>query len=370
MPSPSQEKIRYAVVGLGYFAQSAALPAFKLAKKNSKLCALVSGDSKKLKVLGEKYKVPLLCSYDDYDHLLRSKEIDAVYISLPNHMHADFSIRAARAGVHVLCEKPMARNVEECQQMIQAARSNNVRLMIAYRLHFQKANMMAVEIANSGKLGKLRYFSSCFSFQLEDRDNIRLKEHMAGGPLYDIGIYCLNAARYLFRQEPSEVMAFAASGHNDSRFAEVDEMLSIMMRIDDDQLAQFTCSFGAADASSFELVGTKGRLRLDNAYESDKMEMTIHLKNKISRKRFSETGQFSPELLYFSHCILKNTEPEPSGAEGLADVRVIQALQESIRQGKPIRLDAFDKKSHPGSSMIINRPTTPNVKLLHATPPH
>src|SRR5687767_11475033 len=143
-----ERKLRYAVVGLGYISQVAVLPAFAHSAKNSELAALVSDDPVKLKKLSKKYEVELTYSYDDYDECL--EEVDAVYIALPNNMHREYTVRAARAGVHVLCEKPMAITEKECEAMIRESAVNRVKLMIAYRLHFEEANMKAVEILKSG----------------------------------------------------------------------------------------------------------------------------------------------------------------------------------------------------------------------------
>src|SRR5205085_7973206 len=144
------QKIRYAVVGLGYIAQVAVLPAFENAKKNSELVVLVSDDPEKLTKLSRKYKVEQTFSYDEYDQLLQSGAIDAVYIALPNHLHNEYTIRAARAGIHVLCEKPMAVTDVECIEMIRGCDENKVKLMVAYRLHFDKANLSAIEVVRSG----------------------------------------------------------------------------------------------------------------------------------------------------------------------------------------------------------------------------
>ena len=155
-------------------------------------------------------------------------------------------MRAARAGLHVLCEKPMAVTSSECEEMIRATREANVKLMIAYRLHFERANLEVAKLARSGKLGELRFFSSEFSMQVSD-DNIRLNPaEKGGGPLYDIGIYCINAARYCFAEDPVEVWA-TATRSGDRRFREVDETVAATMRFKDERLATFTCSFGAAD---------------------------------------------------------------------------------------------------------------------------
>ena len=194
----NKPKIRYAVVGLGHIAQSAMLPGFKNAESNSELAAFVSDDPVKHQRLGQRYGVVNTHTYKEYAAVLKSGSIDAVYIALPNSMHRDFAVRAARAGIHVLCEKPLAPTEKDCETIIDACAENKVKLMTAYRLHFERANLEAVKIAQSGKLGDLRIFNSLFGYQVK-AGNIRTQKKMAGGANYDIGIYCINAARYLFR---------------------------------------------------------------------------------------------------------------------------------------------------------------------------
>ena len=220
-------KVRYAVVGLGWFAQEAVLPAFANSADNSELAALVSGSAEKGRELGDRYGVPVH-DYDGYDRLLAGVGIDAVYIVLPNALHRDYTVRAARAGVHVLCEKPMAHTVADCTLMRQACDEAGVKLMIAYRLHFEEGNLQAIETLRSGKIGEPRAFSSFLTQQVE-QGNTRLDADLGGGPLLDVGIYCLNAARYLFRSEPTEVMAFAVHG-KDARFRAVPEAVSCLLR--------------------------------------------------------------------------------------------------------------------------------------------
>ncbi len=229
--------IRYAVVGLGHIAQVAVLPAFAHAASNSQLTALVSDDPKKLKQLSARYRVPYTYSYEEYDQCLREGHVDAVYIALPNNMHCDYVTRAAKAGIHVLCEKPMAVTEQECRQMIRAAERARTKLMIAYRLHLEGANVNAVEIARSGKLGKLRMVNSVFALQVREGD-IRVRRKMGGGSLYDIGVYCINAARYLFQDNPVEVSSFSVKG-TDRRFREVDEMSGALLRFPGDRTRKF-----------------------------------------------------------------------------------------------------------------------------------
>lgn len=351
--------LRFAVVGLGHIAQVAVLPAFAHAKRHAQLAALVSGDAEKLEKLGRKYKVKSLYSYENLEECLQSGEVDAVYIALPNSLHAEYSIRALNLGIHVLCEKPLAMNEEECERMIAAAEKSGARLMTAYRLHFDQANLKAAELARE-KIGDLRYFSSNFSYQMRDRDNIRLRADEGGTPLWDIGVYCINAARYLFRDEPTEVSALMVHG-KDGRFWETDEMVQATMRFPGERLASFTCSFGAADMADYSLVGSKGSVRLEAAYEyAMPRELTLKVGDKSKTLKFKKSDQFASELVYFSKCVRERKIPEPSAYEGWADIRIILALQESIRKRRPVVMGPpparIEHKRRPSLRQWIQRP--------------
>lgn len=366
MPNSKKQKVRYAVVGLGYISQIAVLPSFKNAP-NSELSAFVSGDPAKLKQLGRRYGVKNLYSYEQYEKCLASGEIDAVYIALPNHLHREYTERAARYGIHVLCEKPLATTEADCRAMIDSCSAANVKLMTAYRLHFERANMQAVEIARSGKLGDIRFFNSSFSFQVKDENNIRLKEE-GGGPLYDIGIYCINAARYLFRDEPFEVLCTSAT-NGEARFSQVDEMFAAVMKFPHDRIASFVASFGASPTSYYELVGTKGSLCLDSAYDYAvpiSMELTVN--EKTTTRKFARRDQFGPELEYFSECVLKDRQPEPSGLEGLADVRIIESLLESASKGRAVGVRPV-LKPYPDLRQELSKPAIRRPSLVHAAGP-
>jgi predicted dehydrogenase len=366
----AKRKVRYAVVGLGYFGQMAVLPAFAHAGKNSELVALVSDDPVKRRKLGRKYGVERLYSYEEYGDCLASGEVDAVYITLPNHLHREYSVPACKAGVHVLCEKPMAVTEEECEDMIRAAEEGNVRLMIAYRLHFEEANLTAVDIVKSGRLGEPRIFSSVFTMQVEDPDNIRLNPiARGGGTLYDIGIYCINAARYLFREEPLEVFA-ASANRGDKRFRDVDEMTTAVMRFPGEKLASFTSSFGASSHGSYRIVGTKGDLAVTDAYEfADPKKLELTVGEKKTRMSFRKRDQVAPELLRFSECVISGKEPEPSGREGLADVRIIRALYRSAGEGRTVTLPPFEKLRRPTLEQEVRRPPVRKPEMVRASPP-
>ncbi len=360
------KKIRYAVVGLGHIAQTAVLPAFKHAE-NSELAALVTGNPEKDRELSERYRVKTY-RYDNLDSALEKEKVDAVYIATPNILHREHTERAAQAGVHVLCEKPMATTQDDCEAMMRAATQNNVKLMIAYRLHFNDANLHAVKVAKSGELGDVRYFGSLFGLQVKE-GNIRTRKDLGGGALFDIGIYCINAARYLFRDEPIEVVGLTAN-NGEKRFAEIEEMTSAIMRFPQERMAIFTCSFGSTDVSHYDLVGTKGQLRLDNAYEyQGELRCVTTIDGKKTEKIFKPGDQFAPELIYFSDCIIHDRAPEPSGKEGLADVRVINAIYESAEIGRALRIEPVSKKRRPDETMQIKRPLVRQPELVGASAP-
>jgi len=360
-------KIRYAVVGLGHIAQVAVLPAFRNTK-NSELAAIVSGESEKRDKLGKKYRLDHLYSYEDYEQAL--SEVDAVYLAVPNHLHREYAVRAAEAGVHVLCEKPMAVTQAECQAMIDAAEQHRVKLMIAYRLHFEAGNLEAIRLAESGKLGKVRFFTSEFAQQVTD-DNLRVTEDVerGGGPVYDMGVYCINAARYLFRAEPTHIFATTAND-GEERFSKVEEMTSVLMRFPGERIATFTCSFGAADVSRYSLIGTEGLLTCDPAYEyASEIKHQLTVRGKTREQTFPKRDQFAAELVYFSDCILNGKEPEPSGLEGLADVRIVEAIYESARAGKSVELPAQPEKKRPSRVQEIHRPAHEKPKTVRVKSP-
>lgn len=364
----NRRTVGYAVVGLGHFAQQAVLPAFENAKSNSRLVALVSGSDEKADELAARYGARTY-GYDQLEECIASPDVDAVYIAVPNHLHAEMTTRAAKAGAHVLCEKPMALTEEDCRRMIDACDDADVRLMIAYRLHFEPANLRAVELVQGGRIGEPKLFTSEFSFQVTPGD-IRATGSKGGGTLWDIGVYCINAARYLFRAEPEEVFAFHTAG-KDERFRDIEESIACTLRFPDDRLATFALSFGAAPTSSFRIVGTKGDLRMDEAYEyQGTRTQRLTVDEKTDTKEFPETDQIGPELTYFSDCILQDRHPEPDGWEGLADVRIVRALYESACQGRAMKIEPIQRRRRPTGEQEISRPSVEPATMVGVEPPH
>ena len=281
---------------------------------------------------------------------------------------------AAKYKINILCEKPMAVTHSDCIYMDTAAKKNNIKLMVAYRLHFESANLEAIKMCRQGTLGDLKFFNSSFSYQVKDKKNIRLNPtSVGGGALYDIGIYCINAARYLFKSEPIEVVGFSATS-DDPRFINTEETTSAILRFPDDKLAAFTVSFGAFDSSDYEIIGEKGRIRLENAYEyAAPMELRTFLKSKDGMKKatrkFKKRDQFSAEILYFSDCILKNKTPEPGPVEGSADVKIIEAILTSIHTKAPVSLEPVQKTTYASQKQKFARPGVRKSKIVHATSP-
>jgi glucose-fructose oxidoreductase len=357
--------VRYAVVGQGWIAQTAVLPAFDHAKRNSRLVALVSGDPRKRAALARRYHVKAY-GYDDYERLVSSGEVDAVYLAVPNAQHKDFAVRAARRGVHVLCEKPLAVDERDCQVMIDACRKGGVRLMTAYRLHFEKATLKALEVVRQGAIGEPKLFVSSFTMQVEEGNYRKSGPDQGGGAFYDIGVYCINAARHLFEAEPVEVFATTVGG----RAGHAEDSGSAILRFPGDRLATFCVSFGSDKTSEYRVVGTKGSLRAEPGYAHAKgLELFLETSGGEKHLAFKQRDQFAPELVHFSDCIREGQEPEPTGEEGLADVRVIRALYASAARGRPVRLAPRRTTKRPSRKNVHDRPPPREPKLIGAAPP-
>jgi glucose-fructose oxidoreductase len=238
-------------------------------------------------------------------------------------------------------------------------------------LHFERMNLQAIALTEKSKLGDLRFFQSSFSMQVTKGDIRTRPERNGGGPLYDLGIYCVNAARGLFQAEPLEVSAFAERSA-DARFAESDEMVSALLRFPGERLAAFTASFGAANTASYEVVGTIGSLRIDPAYEyAEELCQRLTIKGKTTTRTQPVGDQFAAEIAYFSRCIREGMEPEPSGWEGLADVRVIEAICESVRTGNRIEIPALNLSlQRPTPRQAIRYPAGTQPQPIHAPQPH
>jgi len=344
----------------------AVLPAFGHAR-NSELTAIVSGDAEKLRQLGDRYGVETRGGYDDFESCL--EEVDAVYIALPNSMHAEYAIRAAAAGVHVLCEKPLAVTGDECAAIVDACRQAGVQAMTAYRLHFERQTLWALDQVRAGRLGDLRYFTSAFSMRAKP-GGIRTTPELGGGTLYDLGVYCINAARMFFGSEPLEVWATSVDG-TEAGMPGIDATTTATLRFEGERIATFVTSFDAADVSALRVVGTRGDLRMQPAYEyAEPLVVELTVEGATTKRRGRKSDQFAPELVYFSECLLADRTPEPSAEEGAQDVRIVEALYESARSGRTVALQPFDGDRPPSSRQAMFRPPIRKPPAVHSEPPH
>jgi glucose-fructose oxidoreductase len=359
--------VRFAVVGLGHIAQVAILPAFVHTGPRARLQAIVSGDPEKLRDVGDRYDVPARGAYRDLERLLA--ECDAVYIATPNSEHPGHAVRAARAGAHVLCEKPLAATSVEARAMIDACRAAGVLLMTAYRLHFDPLAIEALSRIRAGDIGEVKYFASSFSMTVKP-GNIRTRPELGGGTLYDLGVYCINAARTTLDGEPSHVFARSAPG-GPAGLPGIDEMTSAVLGFDNGRHATFTTSFAAADVSSFRVVGTEGDLVMQPAYEYvEPLEYTVTSGGRSLHRKGRRRDQFAAEILYFADCIRQDREPEPSGDEGARDVRIAEALYESARREAPVALPPEGHEPGPDEAQAHDEPPVAKPPLVNVEPPH
>ncbi len=351
VPGPFEavpQRTGFAVVGLGRLALGEILPA--MAKtKYCKPVALVSGDREKARKVAAQYgiKESSLYDYTTYDQLARNPEVQVIYIVLPNSLHADFVIRGAKAGKHILCEKPMATSTKECERMIAACNSANVKLMIAYRSQYEPYDRALVKMIRSGKLGKLKQFVSTNSQNQGDPTQWRLKKALAGGGcMPDVGVYCLNAARFLSNEEPSEIQAMIDQPKSDPRFAEVEASCQVIAKFPSGFTAAFNSAYNAHKSQFLRVEGTDAYAELNPAYAYHGIKLKYsrfdpETKQEIaSEPALEEKDQFALEMDHFAQCVQKGTMPHTPGEEGLQDQRVTDAIYESARTGKAVRLAA------------------------------
>ena len=357
------DKVRYAVVGAGWIAQEAFLPGVGQTG-NSTVAAIVTGNAEAARRLAAFHAVPRTCGYEGYDALIASGEVDAVYIALPNSLHADFAIRALRRGVHALVEKPLATTVAECEAMIAAAEEGGALLMTAYRLHHEPGTVEALERVRRGAIGAPRLFHADFSFQ-GVAGNHRLRPEHWGGPLQDIGVYCLNAARHVFGAEPLECVAMEGAAAGDVRFGEVHEALTAVLRFPDGALASLSCSFGAAGQDRYRITGTEGILEVERGFDLRTAPLLRMIRGAaVEEWEAPRIDQFGAQAAYFSDCIREGAPPEADGAEGLADVRALRAIEEAARTGRAVRIGGPSRERRPGPETVRMVPTTDRRLVL------
>jgi predicted dehydrogenase len=335
----SGKRIGFAVMGLGQLGMGQILPGFQHAKI-AKVTALVSGHPDKAKAQAEKYGVDAknIYNYDNFDKIKDNDQVDVVYVVLPNNMHSDFVVRAANAGKHVMCEKPFDVTVEKCQTAIDACRKNNRKLQVGYRLMYEPNNLALVEAAHNKSIGDLKMLECGAGFPIGDPTQWRLKMNMAGGGcLMDIGIYSLSAARYITREEPTEVTAMTYANRSDPRFKEVEEICNFQLRFPSGVLASCTSSYSCG-LNRFHAIGTRGWASCEPALSYNGVKFHINRGRSTEDPDLGDPNQFATEMDAFCQAILENKEPKASGETALRDVKIMRAIYQSAETGKTIRL--------------------------------
>jgi predicted dehydrogenase len=344
-------------VGAGWIAQEAFMPGVAQTG-NSSMTAIVSGTAKNAARLAEFYGVEHVFSYEQYDQMLASDVADAVYVALPNSMHAAYAVRALRAGKHALVEKPLATTEAECEAMIAAAKESGAYLMTAYRLHNEPGTVDLLERIRNGEIGDPRIFSAVFSF-MASPDNHRLKPAYWGGPLQDIGVYCLNAARHIFAAEPIEAVAVKSFAKGSAGVGEVEETIAVTLSFPEGRLAQFIASFGADNSDFYHVAGTAGSITANPGFRFETaVRLTVRHGDIATEKVSPQTDHFAGQTAYFSDCIVNAQPPEPDGGEGLADVRALLAIERAANTGQPQKIETPARQVRPTVDMIRILPTT------------
>lgn len=361
-PLPPERRVGWCVVGLGQFALNQIIPSFGESRM-SKLVALVSGNPEKASQVAREHGVreDAIYNYDNFDEIARNDEIDVVFIILPNAQHAEFAIRAAEAGKHVMCEKPMAVSVEECDRMIEASKNANRKLMIAYRAQYEPFNLEAMRMIRDGDLGQTRVIENVAArpIDLENpADQWRVKRDLSGGgSLMDIGIYALNGARYLTGEEPIEITAAIHNPEGDERFREVEDVVAWSMRFPSGITAN--CATGYSyNANRFSVHGSEASLTLEPATDYYRHNLRITRQERREEPQIEEQNQFALEMDHLSEAILDDTEVKTPGEEGRQDVRLMLAIYEAAESGQPVRVDwQFERAIDPAATGSTNNDT-------------
>jgi predicted dehydrogenase len=341
---PASQRVGYAIVGLGHLSLGQILPAFGKSKY-SKAVALVSGDRQKALKIAAQYDVKESAIYDyqSYDKLGQNPDVQVIYIVLPNSLHADYVVRGAKSGKHILCEKPMATSSQDCERMIAACKTAKVKLMIAYRQQYESMNRALAKMVTEGQLGKLRSLVATNAQDQGDPAQWRQKLSLSGGGcLPDVGIYCLNAARFLSGEEPFEVWGTIHRPENDPRFAEVEATCGFSAKFPSGLIATCSSGYGAHRSQFLRLEGELAWAELSPAFgytglklKTRKLEDGL---NVTSEPTIEAVDQFAQEIDHMSLCVQRNLKPHTPGEEGLQDLRIIEAIYESAKTGRTIKI--------------------------------
>ncbi|WP_376094635.1 Gfo/Idh/MocA family protein [Roseomonas sp. CCTCC AB2023176] len=343
-PRPPGERVGYAIIGLGRISLEEMLPAFGECRE-SRPVALVTGSPEKGKAVARQHGIPedAVLPYEQLERLRDRPDVQAAYVALPNAMHREYTERLAAIGKHVLCEKPMATRVADAEAMVAACAGANVRLMIAYRCQYEPYNRAAIEMVRNGELGRLRFIEATNVQVNGPAPQWRYSKALAGGgAMPDVGIYCLNAARYLTGEEPEWIFASLRRGDTrDPRFAEVEEGVAFGVRFPSGVIANCVTSYDAFNDKTLRLIFERGIVEMPDAfsYEGQRMQVSRREGQVAARteRNIRHRNQFALEVDHFSQCVRENRQPHTPGEEGVQDQRLMEAIYRSAEENQPVR---------------------------------
>ena len=335
------KKVKWGILGCARIAWRALIPAITKSS-NGILYGIASRDYKNAKSWIKKYGFHK--AYPDYQSLLDDPEIDAVYIPLPNHLHCVWTSRSAKAGKHILCEKPIAMNTAEVKKMIRETDKYDVLLMEAFMYRFHPQHNKVLKLIESGEIGNIRTFHSSFSFQYSaGKENYRSSPKMGGGALMDVGCYAINASRLIIGKEPISVYARA---HFDPKL-KIDLSYSLLLEFPDYQTALLNCSFESQFQNTYTVVGTKGKITVPRAFIPKLQKGIVEFTKEDKLKTFttSSIDQYSLMVEHFCDCISHNKRlPRFPADDAFYNMRVINAAQQSAKTGRVIHLKNMERK--------------------------
>lgn len=335
LASSAQSKpLGIALVGLGSYSTGQLAPALQ-ETKNCKLTGIVTGTPEKAENWKKKYNIPEknIYNYENYASIKDNSDIDIVYVVLPNGMHAEYTIKAAQAGKHVICEKPMAISVKECKQMLEACQKANRLLSIGYRLHFEPHNQEMMRLGQEKIFGQIEKLDAKNAFKIEPNVWRLDKELAGGGPLMDLGIYCVQGAIYTTGEVPVTVTAKEGKKDDLKKFKEVEQSISWRMEFPGGAVAECECSY-AESWDSLRAEAEDGFFELSPAYAYNGIEGETS-KGKMD---FPQVNQQALQMDDFAQCVLNNQKSKVPGEMGIRDVKILMAIYEAARTGKRVTL--------------------------------
>ena len=360
-PEAQRQRVGYAIVGLGELSAEELIPALRISE-HAYLAAVITGEMDKGRAFAEAAGLTDddAYTYDDFEKLEGREDVQAVYLVLPNNLHREYAERAAKIGKHILCEKPLASNLEDAEAIVAACQSAGVKLMTAYRMQYLPEAWHLKNAMAAGELGPIKLLDSIHTQTEQEAGIWRLDAKQAGGgPLVDVGIYCLNTLRFVTGLEPEWVYAALHQPENDPRFKEVEESVSFMLGFPGGIIANALCSYGADKTDSLRVLGENGSALLDPAFVYTDLKLEMRMPEGQTVVNFPAYDQFRLEVDHFAQCIKDDKPPYSGGAEGVQDHRLMAAIYRSARSGERVKVEPLAGQNVAGQDVFRNTENTP-----------